>query len=208
MTRNNNKYILTILLTAILWFLMFSKWTAPLFNFWIAMSISATILWCISFLLNKNFIKSLKIKGSDILIGIGSAALLWLIFLAGDYFSNLLFSFEKSQVSSIYSMKDGHNAILISMLLLLIIGPAEEVFWRGTIQKHFMKYMGEWYGIIFTSIIYAAVHIWSFNFMLIMAALVCGLFWGLLYKYTLRLPAIIISHALWDVAVFIWFPII
>jgi len=187
---------------------MFSKWTAPLFNFWIAMSISATILWCISFLLNKNFSKALKIKGSDILIGIGSAALLWLIFLAGDYISNLLFSFEKAQVSSIYSMKDGHNALLISVLLLLIIGPAEEVFWRGTVQKHFMKNMGEWSGLAFTSIIYAAVHIWSFNFMLIMAALVCGLFWGLLYKYTRRLPAIIISHALWDVAVFIWFPII
>ena len=56
--------------------------------------------------------------------------------------------------------------------------------------------------------IYTLVHFFSFNFMLIMAALVCGAVWGGLYwLFPNRLPAIILSHALWDAAVFIWFPI-
>jgi hypothetical protein len=44
--------------------------------------------------------------------------------------------------------------------------------------------------------------------MLTMAALVAGAAWGLLYRlFPKYFAAIIISHALWDVAVFIWFPI-
>jgi membrane protease YdiL (CAAX protease family) len=44
--------------------------------------------------------------------------------------------------------------------------------------------------------------------MLLMAALVAGMAWGLLYRFfPERFTAIIISHALWDAAVFIWFPI-
>jgi membrane protease YdiL (CAAX protease family) len=44
--------------------------------------------------------------------------------------------------------------------------------------------------------------------MLIMAAAVAGFIWGLAYRFfPERLGAIIISHALWDCAVFIWFPI-
>jgi membrane protease YdiL (CAAX protease family) len=43
--------------------------------------------------------------------------------------------------------------------------------------------------------------------MLIMAALVCGAFWGLLYMLNKNLLTVLVSHALWDVAVFILFPI-
>ena len=44
--------------------------------------------------------------------------------------------------------------------------------------------------------------------MLVMAALVAGVVWGGLYRlYPRRMWAIIVSHAVWDVAVFVWFPI-
>jgi membrane protease YdiL (CAAX protease family) len=63
-------------------------------------------------------------------------------------------------------------------------------------------------GFAVATLIYALVHAGSCNFMLTMAALVAGAVWGLLYRYyPQRFTAIIISHALWDVAVFIWFPI-
>ena len=59
-----------------------------------------------------------------------------------------------------------------------------------------------------TTAIYALVHIWSFNFMLVMAALVAGLVWGFLYRLDPKLlPALILSHALWDALVFVWMPI-
>jgi hypothetical protein len=60
---------------------------------------------------------------------------------------------------------------------------------------------------VLTTACYTAVHLPSGNFMLIMAAMVCGIVWGGLYwLMPNRLPAIIISHALWDAAAFVWFP--
>jgi membrane protease YdiL (CAAX protease family) len=42
-----------------------------------------------------------------------------------------------------------------------------------------------------------------------MAALVCGAFWGLLFIYNKKnITALIISHAVWDVMVFIVVPIV
>jgi len=204
----NKKYILAIFTAAVLWFIMFSPWTSSFIDFWIVMPFAAVILCIVSVLLNKNLKTELKFSIRDVITGIMYAVILWIIFVCGDYISNFLFSFEKAQVSSIYGMKAGHDSYILTILLLFLIGPAEEIFWRGTIQKYFMKKNGPWSGVLITSIIYALVHLWSFNFMLIMAAFVCGIFWGTLFLYKKRLSVVIISHAVWDVAVFILLPIV
>jgi len=204
----NKKYILAIFTAAVLWFIMFSPWTSSYIDFWIAMPFSAVILCIISALLNKDLKTEFKLSIRDVITGIIYAIILWVVFVCGDYISNFLFPFEKAQVSSIYGIRAGHNSSTLIILLLFLIGPAEEIFWRGTIQKYFMRKKGSWSGILITSIIYALVHLWSFNFMLIMAAFVCGFFWGTLFLYKKRLSVVIISHAVWDVAVFILFPIL
>ncbi len=89
-----------------------------------------------------------------------------------------------------------------------MIGPAEEIFWRGYVQNALSKRWNPNTGFIVTTLVYALVHIWSFNFMLVMAALVVGAIWGLAYRlYPQKLGALIVSHAVWDVAVFVLFPI-
>lgn len=202
------KFYFAIALTAVLWFIMFSPWTAPHLNFWVAMSISALTLWVISFSFDKNLRTRFSFNLKDILIGIGSAALLWGIFYVGNFLSSLMFDFAPTQVGSIYDMKSGNNLLYLTLGLLLLIGPAEEIFWRGYVQQTLGEKYGRWTAIVVASLVYALVHIWSFNFMLIMAALVCGLFWGILYAYNKNLVTVIISHAIWDAAVFIWFPIV
>jgi membrane protease YdiL (CAAX protease family) len=124
------------------------------------------------------------------------------------FFSKLLFDFAKDQVGQIYMMKEGENPLLLSLLLIFLIGPAEEIFWRGYVQRMLEPKFGSWVALIVTTLIYTLVHIWSFNFMLIMSAMVCGAFWGLLYKYNKNLVTLIVSHAVWDVSVFILFPIV
>ena len=112
------------------------------------------------------------------------------------------------RVDLIYGMKEGESPLLLTALMLFIIGPAEEIFWRGYVQQKLTERWNSNRGFIVTTLVYALVHAGSFNFMLTMAALVAGAFWGFLYKlYPNRFTAIVISHALWDVAVFIWFPI-
>ena len=159
-------------------------------------------------MLGDNFKKQFSVSVRDILIGIGSAVVLYFVFYFGEFFSTLLFDFARGQVDNIYSMKEGENKVFLSILLLVLVGPAEEIFWRGYVQRTLGTKYGEWTALVVTTLIYTLVHIWSFNFMLIMAAMVCGAFWGLLYKYNKNLVTLIISHAVWDVCVFILFPIL
>ena len=62
-------------------------------------------------------------------------------------------------------------------------------------------------GFVLSVAVYALVHVWSFNFMLIAAAAVCGGFWGLMFLATRRLWPCILSHAVWDVAILLLWPI-
>jgi membrane protease YdiL (CAAX protease family) len=200
--------VIPIIYAALLWFVLFSPWIflQPA-TFWMLMSMAALSLTIWTVVVNKNFHRQFNFNWKDVAIGIISAVVLWSGFYLGDYFSSLLFDFAKPQVSAIYGLKGGENPIFIAILLLLVIGPAEEIFWRGFIQRKFGERYGDWTAWIVTTLIYTLVHIWSFNFMLIMAALVCGGFWGLLYKWNKNVLTLVISHALWDVAVFVLFPI-
>ncbi len=171
------------------------------------MAISATILITISLTQRKSILDQFNFNWKAIAFGLLSAVVLWMVFYLGDFFSKMLFDFARPQVDSIYAMKEGQNKILLILGLLFIIGPAEEIFWRGFVQDKLIGKYGEWTAFIITTLIYALVHIWSGNFMLVMAALICGIFWGLMYRYSKNLVPLVISHAVWDVAVFILFPI-
>jgi len=201
------KVLLPSLITALLWFIMFSPWTAQYVNFWYSMSCSALVLWFLSIWFSQNFKQQFQINYKDIFIGIASAVLLWIIFFFGDFISKCFFDFAAPQVHSIYEIKNKQNILFISFALIFLIGPAEEIFWRGYLQRTLTEKYGKYVAYISTALIYGLVHIWSFNFMLVMAALICGLFWGLLYMYRRNLVTNIISHALWDLAIFILFPI-
>ena len=187
---------------------MFSPWTAPHVNFWVMMTCSGLVLTTLSTWAQRDWWKGVRLDWTNIALGIALAAVLWGVFWIGDKLSSLMFDFARPQVNLIYGMKEGENPWVLTFLMLFIIGPAEEIFWRGFIQNSFSNRWNPNVGFIVTTLVYSLVHLSKFNFMLIMAALVAGLVWGLAYRFfPEKLGAIIISHALWDCAVFIWFPI-
>ena len=202
------KAVYTIFVAAILWTIMFCPITAPYVNFWWMMTASACTLSLLATFFGRDWWKDVRIDLSNILLGIVIAVALWSVFWIGDKLSQLMFNFARPQVDIIYGMKDGESPLLLTLLMLFLIGPAEEIFWRGYIQKSFSQYWNPNVGMVVTTAIYSLVHAGSCNFMLTMAALVAGLAWGIMYRFfPEKFGAIIISHALWDVAVFIWFPI-
>ena len=215
MIKTSRNLFIAIIAAAALWFYMFSPWTSGLTNFWLTMSCSAIILTTLSLCFGGGIKNNLKIEKPALQIvgGVVLAFVLWGIFWVGDKAASWLFDFARPEVDSIYSMKDGFPSWCIAILLLLVIGPAEEFFWRGYVQKSFVKVCekGKYpadYAFLLTSVIYALVHIWSFNFMLVMAALVAGCIWGFIYRLCPKaLPALIVSHALWDALVFVIIPI-
>lgn len=201
------KVYAAILVALVLWTVMFSPVTAPHVNLWLVMTIAAVTLTTMAACFG-NWYRNFRITATDVVIGVVTAAALWGVFWVGDKLSQLMFNFARPEVNAIYSFKESISPWLLSALLLFIIGPAEEIFWRGFVQNKMSEKWGATMGFVIATAVYALVHVGSCNFMLVMAALVAGGFWGLIYRfYPNRLGALVISHAVWDAAVFVWFPI-
>lgn len=201
---------IAVVVASVLWFAMFSPWTAPFLPFWPAMAVASMLLVSFARPWRRAFWDAkLSPRGvGQVLLGLGIAAVLWLLFWVGDKASSLLFDFARPQVEQVYGMKEGSDQWLVALQLLLLTGPAEELFWRGYVQRGMSRMWGENRAFVVATAIYALIHVWSFNFMLVMAALVCGVVWGGLYRLRPQwLPALVVSHAVWDACVFVLFPI-
>ncbi len=201
-----NNVTVGVAVAALLWFVMFSPWTSQLFNFWYAMTFSAIVLTIISLTLCRETLHELRFDVRQIALGLAIAFVLWWAFWIGDKVSQWMFSFARPQVDMIYSFGDGTSSTLIAVLLFFIIGPAEELFWRGFVQRRLMQCFNPNVGFLLATACYTLVHIWSFNFMLVMAALVVGFCWGFVYRVSPRnLTALVVSHAVWDACAFVLF---
>lgn len=202
------RLIFPLLTAALLWFLMFNPWLTLPLDFWTMMTLSGCILLMMALLIDPRWFADIEISWKGFFTGIALALVLWGIFWVGDKVATWMFPFARPQVDTIYSMKESQSEWVIGLLLLFIIGPAEEIFWRGFIQRSLSKRFTANVGFVATLLVYGLVHLWKFNFMLIMAAIVCGLVWGLAYRlWPKQLFALIVSHAIWDALVFVVWPI-
>ena len=202
------RLIFPLLTAALLWFLMFNPWLTLPLDFWTMMTLSGCILLMMALLIDPRWFADIEISWKGFFTGIALALVLWGIFWVGDKVATWMFPFARLQVDTIYSMKESQSEWVIGLLLLFIICPAEEIFWRGFIQRSLSKRFTANVGFVATLLVYGLVHLWKFNFMLIMAAFVCGLVWGLAYRlWPKQLFALIVSHAIWDALVFVVWPI-
>lgn len=191
--------LLTVILANIFWFATFSLTFS---TFWIKITFSASSLAVLSMWIRPIGKNSFHLDTKSILIGLISAVALYLIFWAGKEISSALFPFAERQIGNVYGKGEGTPMWIIFFLLLFITGPGEELYWRGFLQDRLMEHFGGCRGWIFTTVLYAGVHIWSFNFMLIGAAAVAGAFWGAMYWRLGNLLPVIISHSLWSAFIF------
>ncbi len=193
----------TIALAFFLWFVTFYlTWS----TFWLKISFSAAALAGISLWIEPDRRKQLRFNVRSLLIGLCSASLLYLIFWLGKRVSMAIFPFADHQIGGIYGIGEGTSMWVIALLLFLVTGPSEEIYWRGYLQENLMKRYGPGKGWLLATGIYAIVHIWSLNLMLIGAAAVAGLFWGAMYRYLGNLAPVIVSHSIWSGVIFAVFP--
>ncbi|SHL02647.1 CPBP family intramembrane glutamic endopeptidase [Desulforamulus aeronauticus] len=195
---------MTIALAIVFWYLTFS---VQLFNFWLSMGLAATTLSILAIRWGGFPYKREQLNFRAIVIGVGSAGLLYLIFFLGNYLSQLMFNFAKPQISSIYHIRTEAEAIVITLVLLFITSPGEEIFWRNFLQRWSMQRFGGFQGWFIAALLYGGVHISSGNFMLTMAAFIAGLFWGYIYWKERNTLMVTISHALWTTSIFVFFPV-
>ena len=140
-------------------------------------------------------------------MGVLTTLLLYGVFFLGNLLSREIIPAATSDISLIYGFKEGASSLRIALLMVFLIGPGEELFWRGYLQRSFQSRFGGTVGWLLTGTLYALVHAGSGNLMLVLAAAVCGFFWGYLYFRLRSVFLVAVSHTLWDLLVFIIFPV-
>ncbi|MGE7759418.1 CPBP family intramembrane glutamic endopeptidase [Peribacillus sp. NPDC097895] len=84
-----------------------------------------------------------------------------------------------------------HLSYTMIFAVALVVAISEEVLFRGVLQTHF--------GLLWTSIIFAAVHYrYLFNWFLFLNVLVLSFFIGLLFEWTNNIMVTITAHFLID----------
>jgi len=198
-------------LAAILFIALFRLRRLGPLDFWAWLALNIVIVVGLSFIVDRGYIRRLREDLSSgllrkIALGIASAAVLYAVFAVGRIVALRFFPFAASGIWNVYALKAGVPVLRVVLLIGLIIGPGEEIFWRGFFQERTGATTSRAYGFALTALLYAAVHLASGNIMLVLAAAVCGVFWGWLYM-RFRSPVLnAISHTLWDLAVFVLFP--
>ncbi len=195
--------ILGLVVATGFWFELF-RWR--LANFWVSMAVFTLLLSIYSFWRSPRlFSQKISIK-QTLVIGLVSAVLLYVIFWVGSYVTSFL-PFQAEQIHAVYQNKQEAPLGIILVLMVLFIGPGEEIFWRGFVQSEFEDWTGKTNGWLLASALYAGIHILTGNLMLVGAAATAGLFWGWLYLRYRNIYANMLSHILWDVSIFLIWPI-
>ena len=212
MKNSRDPSLILAVLAAALYILLFVFHRLGPLDFWWWLSANIVVLVSSSLALDRSFFTlpsrdCAQEVWKQILLGAFSAFVLYFIFYAGNSVSRLVFPFAAGGIRNVYSFREGASLLRITLLILLLIGPGEEFFWRGFILRRWQNRFGPLAGWVLASALYSLVHLGSGNVMLILAALVCGLFWGGLYLRCRSLLSVAVSHALWDILIFVLFPL-
>jgi len=182
------------------------------FDFWWGMSSAVAVIAGLCVALDTPYLKIFADDWSyrrarKLLLGVLTAVLLYAVFVGLNSISRFVFPRAATDIGRVYAFKAGAAPARVGLLILLIIGPGEEIIWRGFLQRHWEKRWGYPAGWLSTAALYAGVHLGSGNVMLVLAAAAAGLFWGFLYHRFGSVLLNAVSHTLWDLLIFMILPL-
>jgi uncharacterized protein len=177
----------------------------PRDRFWSRMTVTGVTLGGYALVASPEA-RTARIGPKDVALGLGSAAALYATFWVGDRFARRFVPGGEKDIADIYTLRELRPKVEIAGRLVSIIGPAEELFWRGLVQSALMQRYGRLGGLALATGAYGGVHIVTGNFTLFGAASVAGAHWGALYALGVPLGALIVSHAAWDIWIFLLQP--
>jgi membrane protease YdiL (CAAX protease family) len=166
-------------------------------RFWERMTVTGFVLGNMA-LANEPDLRQIRFRGRDIALGLISAAALYAIFQVGDRMARSVMPRGTQDIGDIYALRRLQPKGEIAARLAAIIGPAEELFWRGFVQHRI--------GAPGAAAAYGGAHVVTGNATLVGAATVAGIYWGLLRAIGMSMPALITSHVAWDIWIFLLAP--
>lgn len=188
-----------LVLAAVAWGALFGLGRA---DFWSRAAVAGIAIGAYAIVVQRAELEDLlRPTVADVAIGVVAAGVLYGVFWAGSAILRRWLPAVAAQVDDLYDVRSVRRpARLPITAVLLLVGPCEELFWRGLVQERA--------GFAVALAGYAAVHLWERKAVLVLAAVVGGAFWGALFSWRGTLVAPLVSHALWDLAVVVWRPLV
>jgi membrane protease YdiL (CAAX protease family) len=177
----------------------------PRQRFWDRMTLMGLTLGGFG-LVSERAARRLRPRPADVAVGLASAAAQYGIFRVGDRIARRVMPHGAEDIADIYALRALRQPIELAVRLSAVISPAEEIFWRGFVQSRLMRRFGRWPGAATAAAAYGGVHLATGNPTLAGAATVAGIHWTILFAAGASLPALMVSHAAWDLWIFLLQP--
>ena len=137
-------------------------------DFWWWFTVILSLFLLLVILFDREFLHSLvkdvkEKTARKLLYGVLSAAVLYAVFFTGDSIIRSILPFAESGIRDIYRFREGVSLWRVTLLIALVIGPGEELLWRGLIQKQYSRKLGPGTGYCLAVMLYTIVHIGSRN---------------------------------------------
>jgi len=177
----------------------------PRERFWDRMTTTGAVLGAIAISGDRSLQRP-RLRPRDVALGLGIAAGLYGIFQFGDRIARRVLPAGDQNISDIYALRDARPRDEIAVRLAAVVGPAEELFWRGLLQRSIARRWGRVPALVWTTAAYGGAHVVTGNPALIGAATVAGLYWSVLAALGAPMAALVVSHVVWDVWIFLIAP--
>ena len=169
----------------------------PRARFWDRMTATGLVLGGLALATDRGA-RRVRLGPGEIALGLATAAGLYGIFRVGDTVAREIMPRGGEEIGDIYALRSLRPKEELAARLGLVIGPAEELFWRGFVQSRA--------GYLTATALYGGAHIVSENATLIGAATIAGTYWGFLRAIGVPLGALVVSHVAWDIWIFLIAP--
>ena len=142
-------------------------------------------------------------RPADVAGGVAIAAALYGVFQVGDRVARRIMPSGAEDIGDVYELRTLRPKGEIAARLAAVIGPAEELYWRGLVQAELTRRLGPVRGAAAAAAIYGGAHVVTGNPTLVGAATVAGAGWSALAALGVPMPALVVSHVVWDIWIFL-----
>lgn len=196
----DNRLILSFLLAHLLLFYTFHDKNVFWYTF------TASMLFLISLSIIHEEFDNRQSFFTNFTYGILSGLILFALFWLGSTIIHVFNLPLEREISQLYRYLSPTQLWQYIVLLFIII-PGEEMFWRGFVQKRIQKTSSITLSVLVSAVLYASVQIYSDTLLLPLAAFVSGIFWGYLYIWKKSLRLVIFSHLVFDLFLLVFYPL-
>jgi membrane protease YdiL (CAAX protease family) len=174
-------------------------------RFWDRMTTTGAILGILS-MVSDHSLRRPFLRARDVVFGLGIAAGLYGIFQVGDRMARKVLPDGGANIGEIYGLRELRPRDEIALRLATVVGPAEELFWRGLLQRSIARRWGGLFAALSSAAAYGGAHLVTGNPALIGAATVAGAYWSALAAIGTPMTALVVSHVTWDIWIFLVAP--